>query len=616
MKRPWPPSGLTALLLVPGVAFSVAAPIVEDPPESGGATVPRHACPADLHGAWTADLDAGRLFGVGVTITALPDGEYEATVRFPARDERVPVWRQGDRLRFQPVSHPIAFDGRVEDDGSLSLFVFHASHIAHTRLPPATDGSWSAEWNALGIPVGRVRLDLYIERQEDGTSAGFFFFRDPRFPALFGEGLTCSGNSVSLRERNLALRFQGFFEGETDEVRLEAVSPTASHPVVFRRMPEGQVPALPDASLAPARAAAAAAYRDEAPEEIGDGWETARPSDAGLDPEFIGALVRAVAEEAMVGTHSVLVARHGKLVVEEYFYGFDRATWHDMRSASKTVASTLVGLAARDGHVEGAAAPALRYLPYRRYDHWDPRKARITLQDLMTMSSGLDANDYDPRSAASESAYQSQRARPDWVKLALDASMIGDPGAQPLYGGANPLILGGVLDAALPEPLEWFADRTLFAPLAISEYQWFTSPTGVPYLGGGLHLRPRDMLKYGQLYLDGGVWQGTRILPEAWVHASWERYGRLAPFDINGHEYGYLWWHHQYEVGEVTIETLEARGYGGQYIFVAPALDLVAVVTAGNFRNRLTRQPEKLLGQFILPAVRCVPEGRCAREGR
>ncbi len=123
-------------------------------------------------------------------------------------------------------------------------------------------------------------------------------------------------------------------------------------------------------------------------------------------------------------------------------------------------------------------------------------------------------------------------------------------------------------------------------------------------------MRPRGMAKYGQLYLDGGVWQGRRILSEEWIRESWERYGRLAPLDRNGHQYGYLWWHHAYPVGDRTIETVEARGNGGQYIFVVPSLDLVAVITAGNFRTGETRRPEEILRRFVLPAVLRPPDSQ------
>ncbi len=132
-------------------------------------------------------------------------------------------------------------------------------------------------------------------------------------------------------------------------------------------------------------------------------------------------------------------------------------------------------------------------------------------------------------------------------------------------------------------------------------------PTGIVYMGGGLYLRPRAMLKIGQLYLNGGTWNGRRILSQEWVDESWGKYGRLEPLDRNGHQYGYLWWHHQYTVGDRTIATVEARGNGGQYIFVAPELDLVVVITSGNFRTGLTRQPEKIMRRYVLPAALGLP---------
>lgn len=574
------------------------------PAPTAGSTRAR-TCPEELQGAWSGSLDVGRLFGVRLAIARQASGEFLVELGFDGDTERVRPWRQGDRLRFQSASRPVAFEMREPAAGQdLDLFVHAASHVTHVRVPETAEGAWAADWSHLDVPADRVRLDLYIERIPGEVAGGYFFFRDHRLPALFGEGLSCEGSAVRLRERNLGLRFEGRLDGREAPLRLVAHGPSASVPITFRRVPEEELPDLPDAPLLPPRGEGAERYGEGRPETLDDGWETALPSEEGLDPRVIADMVRAIVERDLTYTHGVLVARRGKLIVEEYFYGFDRETRHDTRSASKTLASTLVGLAIREGHIEGAASPALRYLPYRYYDNWDRAKARITLRDLLTMSSGLDANDYDRGSVASESAYQSQRTRPDWVKVALDAPMIAEPGAQPLYGGANPLILGGVLDAVVGEPLEWFAHRALFAPLGIRDYTWFTVPTGTLYLGGGMHLRPRDMLKLGQLYLDGGIWRGERILPEAWVEESLGRYGRLAPLDVNGHPYGYLWWHHRYAVGDAIIETVEARGAGGQHIFVVPALELVAVVTAGNFRNGRTRQSERVLGEFILPAVR------------
>jgi CubicO group peptidase (beta-lactamase class C family) len=336
--------------------------------------------------------------------------------------------------------------------------------------------------------------------------------------------------------------------------------------------------------------------------QLDDGWETATPSSEGIKVDLVRDLVEAIAEQEMTLTHSVVVARRGKLVVEEYFYGFDQTTWHDMRSASKTVTSALVGLAIDRGTIPSVHAPALTFFPtYRQYANWDSRKAQITVHDLLTMSSGLDANDSDPQSVAAEGNYQSQAAQPDWTRFALDAPMIADPGSRLLYGSANPLILGGILREVLEEPVEWFAHRTLFGPLGVEEYRFFHDPAGVVYMGGGMYMRPRDMAKFGQLYLDGGTWRGERVMSERWVRESLEKYGTLANRWDN--EYGYLWWHSTFRIGDRVVASVEARGAGGQYIFVVPSLELVAVITSGNYRNGRYRQPEEIMERFILPAA-------------
>jgi CubicO group peptidase (beta-lactamase class C family) len=122
-------------------------------------------------------------------------------------------------------------------------------------------------------------------------------------------------------------------------------------------------------------------------------------------------------------------------------------------------------------------------------------------------------------------------------------------------------------------------------------------------MGGGLYLRPRDMLKFGQLYLNGGRWRGRPVLAGEWVRESWASRGRLAPLERNGNRYGYLWWHQDYRVGDRFLKALEARGYGGQYISVVPELKLVIAITSGNYRTGKTRQPQEIIERYILPAA-------------
>lgn len=558
-------------------------------------------CPEALQGIWSTDLPVADLFRVEVTVGKLSGEEGEVTLTGGGAPETVPVWRSGDRVRFHSGLRPLAFDGRLDQEGAISGFVSAGSSLMHVRLPG--DGepprrSWSATWNLLGVPGDSFPLDLYVGT-DGGATAGWFFFRDPRLPSLFGYGTACAGDAVRFGEKNLDLVFEGRFERSEDSLVLTVRGAGGEWPLVFRRL---EADPLDESSP---RDPGKASYREHAPPELDDGWPTAAPSSVGIDPEPIADLVEAVRAGELPSTHAVLVARRGRLAVEEYFYGFDRDTLHDMRSASKTVAGILVGLAIGEGYLPSEEARVLDFFPsYRRLDNWDARKRLITVRHLLTMSSGLDADDSNSRSVAAEHAYQSQTARPDWLRLALDAPMIGDPGAELRYGSANPMLVGGVLERAAGEPVERFAHRTLFAPLGISAYRLNLDPTGAVYLGGGMHMRPRDMAKLGQLHLGGGLWQGHRILSADWVRRSTAEHGRLANVrDKNG--YGYLWWRHSYRVGERTIDSIEARGNGGQYIFVVPELEVVAVITSGNYRNReLLHQPEAILRRYILPAAR------------
>ncbi len=587
---------------------TVAATTQEGGGRSPEAGRPSHGCSDELPGAWSGLLSVAQLFDAHVTVTESRSGELVARIRTNVGTEDVLPWTEGPYLRFQSGHMPLSFRGRRSADGQrLDGFVQQGSSLVRVSWPSspsAEDRAWSSDWTILGVPDDELPFDLYIEEDDEGGIGGYFFFRDQRLTGLWGEGLRCEGDSIYLREKVLGLEFRGTYDPAYDRVQFEVDGPAGSSRIRFQRMSPEEVPPIPDAPSAPARGAGTSGWTERVPDAIDDGWATSAPSAEGLDPRILAALVDSVTAGALEYTHGILVARNGRLVLEEYFHGFDRRTRHDMRSASKTVTSTLVGLAIQEGRISDSRAGALDYLPqYRWYDNWDDRKSEIRIGHLLSMSSGLDARDWEPESVASEIAYQSQAGQPDWVKFALDAPMLWDPGAHVYYGGANPLILGGVLDGALEEPVEWFADRMLFEPLGIVDYRFFLDPLGVPYMGGGMFMRPRDMLKYGQLYLDDGSWLGRRVLSSDWIRESWKVYGRLEPVDRNGQEYGYLWWHAEYEVDGTTIRTVEARGNGGQYIFVVPALQMVAVITSGNFRNGRLRQPEEILRRWLLPAA-------------
>ena len=541
-----------------------------------------HSCPEELYGGWTTTLPVDALLRTQLVVSNVDDSvELD-----------------------QP---PIRFVGKPRSGSSaLSGFVYFGQSAYRVALPKTGDGTWSGNWGPLPTAASELPIDLFIDNDGGGGTGSYLFFRDQRMPGLYGLGAQCDGSSITFSELNLDLTFSGEFDRKYRTLTTQAAGLGGTVTLVWNRMPDDQLTAAAGSPLRPPRHSDEAAFVDRAPAAVDDGWPTAKPSARGVNVIPLDKMIRTVVAGELPLAHSVLVAKSGELIIEEYFYGFERDTLHDMRSASKSIASALVGLAVDRDLIGGADAKVLEFLEYESIGNWDDSKAQITLHHLMTMSSGLDADDSNSGSVASENEYQWQREQPDWIKFALDAPMIANPGERLVYGSANPMILGGVLESATGRPVEWFADETLFEPLGIDKYKIFMRPEGAgAYLGGGMHLRPRDMLKIGQLYLDGGKWQGRQILSKAWVDASFERYGQLEPIDRNGNQYGYLWWHETYEVGDKAIASIEARGNGGQYIFVVPELDVVAVITAGNFRGGLemTRQSQRIFAAYVLPAL-------------
>lgn len=564
-------------------------------------------CPDEIRGGWEGHLPARSLFKVSLAVEKQTGGEYSAHLDSPNTREKLAVRSDAHGLRMRSERFSVTFEGRTPvASGPIDGFISYASNLYRITLAADGDHSWSGTWSPLPVDFPSLALDLYFNDDGEGGTGGYFFFRDERLPSLYGLGARCTDRHVEIGEKNLGLTFSGELSEDLSGVDMNVSGPAGEARMVFTPMSAERLAMPPGISDYPPRSPDEAQYSAHAPENVGDGWRTASPSDFVGKIEPLVDMVGAVARGDLPGTHSILLAKSGYLIVEEYFYGFDRDMVHDLRSASKSLASTLVGLAIDRGLIGGADDEVLPYFPdYRTYEAWDEAKAKIRIRDLMTMSSGLDANDSDRSSVAAEGAYQSQSAQPDWVKLALDAPMIAEPGTRVIYGGANPLIIGGILDNVTEHRLEWFAENELFGPLGIEDYRIYQVPTGVPYLGGGMYLRPRDMLKIGQMYLDGGQWQGRKILSEAWVVESFGKYGRLEPLDRNGNEYGYLWWHESYDVNGQAIDSIDARGNGGQYIFIVPELDVVAVITSGNYRGGLamTRQPQEILRHYLLPAL-------------
>jgi CubicO group peptidase (beta-lactamase class C family) len=463
-------------------------------------------------------------------------------------------------------------------------------------LQPAGPDRWRGDVRPLPDPF---RLYLKVFRNEDGMLLAAF--RDPyqnrtggasRFRAaraqdkvIFSQPNESGGYDVA---------FEAMLIRQPD--RLKVHWPDLGRDIELQRRTPEQVrdffPRPPDESV----------YRYKQPAQAGDGWQTARGRDVGIEEAALARAVQKIidgdpAARAPALVHSILVARQGKLVLEEYFFGFDRETPHDLRSAGKTFASVMLGAARLQGSRISPQTRVYELLAGRGpFANPDPRKARITLAHLMTHTSGLACNDNDDSSPGNEDTMQTQTPQPDWWKYTLDLPMAHEPGERYAYCSANINLMGAALATATKTWLPDFFDRAVARPLGFGPYHWNLTPTDDGYLGGGAWLLPRDLLKVGQAYLDGGQWQGHRIVDRAWIAESTTSRVAVSPATTGlseeefGNYYGssedgYAWHLGAIRSGERTYRTFEGTGNGGQILIVAPELELVAVFTGGNYRQ-------------------------------
>ncbi len=352
-------------------------------------------------------------------------------------------------------------------------------------------------------------------------------------------------------------------------------------------------------------------YRE--PVADGDGWRTASMREEDLEQAPIAELIHRILAADPTSTslkiQSLLIARHGRLVLEEYFYGFDEERVHDMRSAGKTFAPVLVGLAMQHRAQLTPQTPLYPlFKQYSSFANWEDRKAKMTLRDVMTMTAGNACDDNNDDSPGNEDKMQSDEKQKDWYKYSLDLPMLKDPGGEDaIYCSGDLNLVGGAVAASTHRWLPQFFEETLARPLQFGRYYLNLMPDGQAYMGGGAYLRPRDQLKLGQLYLDHGVWNGRRIISQPWVDESTSIHSHFdQKFSLGQeHNYGYGWHIHDLKGVGKSYRAFSAEGNGGQFVIVVPALDLVIGITGGSYGefNQWYRWELELVPQFILPAA-------------
>jgi len=297
--------------------------------------------------------------------------------------------------------------------------------------------------------------------------------------------------------------------------------------------------------------------------------------------------------DALPAISSLLIVRRDSLVVERYWRGMrpDRAV--NIKSASKTLLSPMVGIALRDGLLEGLDQPLSELLPdyyerLRARDDWDPRKEEIRLRDLLTMQTGLETTSF-----ANYGAWVSSG---DWAWDQLRRPLRCDPGSCHSYSTGTTHLLSVILTRASGRSLRRYMRDELLEPMDIPLGEWDRDPQG-NYLGGNnMPLRPRDLLKLGQLFADRGWFGGQPLVPEAWVEEAWRPRG-TSPW--NGHRFGYLWWTETWGDRKAHF----AWGYGGQFLVVVPELELIVVVTSSlsSGRRGSSRRIRQFFDRWLVP---------------
>lgn len=333
------------------------------------------------------------------------------------------------------------------------------------------------------------------------------------------------------------------------------------------------------------------------PIQPNSGWELSKDS---FDEKKIRGLNEKIAQNRFKNITSVVVIKDGKLLIEEYFNGANRNTLHDTRSVGKSFASTITGIAIEEGYLKNINQTLGEFYDLTQFSNYSPKKDDVTIKSLLTMSSGFDGSDSNYNSPGHEDKMQRTN---NWVKFALDLSMDNTRtvGEEWDYFTAGTLLLGDIIDKSVPGGLEKYADKKLFRPLGISNYEWFYTPQNAPYTGGGLEMNALDFAKYGQLYKNEGIWNGKQILSSDWVEKSFTNYFAETPDQT---PYGFLFWNQEFSVNNKSYEAFLSNGNGGNKIVMFNDQPLVIIVTATAYGQPYGHsQVEKMIEDYILPAV-------------
>lgn len=324
-----------------------------------------------------------------------------------------------------------------------------------------------------------------------------------------------------------------------------------------------------------------------------------------VDKSRLKELKTKIAERVYPNIQGILVEQGDKILIEEYFNGFDKNTRHDMRSSFKSVTSLLTGIAVDKGLL--SIDDALKqYFPELK----DSEKGNITVRNLLEMRSGLNCEEFYDIGPDCE---YSMTNTDDWIAYCLSIKLQRQPGLNWSYSSNDPMIMGEVISRVSGMTIMEFAKENLFDPLDIKDYKWTISPKGRGMTAGSFYMKPTDMLKIARLVYDNGNWQGQQIVSEEWIKQStnceidldfsFTRYSRMPNAKYESARYGFYWYRENLKYKDINTEVLFASGNGGQYMMLLQDYNTKVVFTGGNYGSWRGKLPFEILLEYIIPMV-------------
>jgi CubicO group peptidase (beta-lactamase class C family) len=352
------------------------------------------------------------------------------------------------------------------------------------------------------------------------------------------------------------------------------------------------------------------------PAEIEDGIRIASMADVGIDSTVISKIDTAIRNGTYPNIHSLLIVRNNALVYEKYWKGKDehwgndvgitihaKDSLHDIRSISKSIVSACVGIAMQQGKIKSVDQKVFDFFPeYAKLD--TGLKSLLTIKDLLTMSSGLAWNEDVPYDNPENSEIKMIRSS-NPVEYVLSQPMDFPPGQVWKYNGGTTQLLAAIIEKTTGKKIDAFAREYLFQPLGITRFEWVKYPgTDLPAAASGLRLRSRDLLKFGLLYYNHGMWKDKQVVPENWVSASFRAHVQRPAGRRKAGAYGYQFWLWDDTISNNPISIVACVGNGDQRIFFDKTHYLVVVTTAGNYNKwDIEKNAYALMKDYIYPAL-------------